>query len=455
MSTQHRGLDRGLPPPPNTTLPDPSRPPASRQTEYDPSRLPPPTPQRHAQSYDRSDYRDRSEYRERPEYRERSEYRQQYQPETRTSTSEQLRIEEYRYGQEKERTRQEEIRAATEDARARQEDAKLAQRRQEQEIMTHAIRHQTHPNLLPLIFVGLGSASSGGFETAQQYINAVQQIQNHFGNQLPQFSSPDIRRDMVMKPAGPLQFGALGGAYPGATSGSSTSAPGTGVYPSPAYQTQTPQSSHLRAAAGSSQPAAFNGTGVQAAPPMKAPSATSLPRLSTNEAQVSSGASVPNAAQHMVHAQGQGSDRTSPESSIYFHHWQPPATQATAGKEPNKTSPKHGVSLSQPSENTSSPRKRKATGPHQPAPVPSSAPNAASPTFSTTSSTGKRAKEGRESRELAPAEKQDASRGPSKERRELKTEESRDSKDSRTDSRDTSAPPTQPTSTEMSSKPNT
>lgn len=435
MTTQHRGLERNLPPPPGPSLPEPVRQDSARHVGYEQARggLPPPTPSRQ-QTYDRG------EYRPQPDYRERAEYRQP-QPEARpTSSSDLAKVEELKYHQETERTKQESLRTQA-------EEAKIAQRRIEQDIIMQAMSYRTHPNLIPLIFVGLGSANSNGFENAQQYITTIQQIQTHFGNTLPQglFStgSPDLRRDYRTTPAGPMQYGALGQQLSalGSQSGSA-SAPGTGVYPSPAYQ--TPQSGHMRQTAGQSAIARQHPTTATKAPPV----GSSLPRLSTNEAQVSSGAG-PNHGQAASAAQAAGPPGDT-ESPIYFHHWQPPATQTTGGKEPTKTSPKHNPGLSNSSQPTSSPRKRKATGEHEAVPRPSSSHQRVhSPAMSTSSS--KRAGRRKESVDSAIAERQQDSRATSRER-QLKTEESMKSVP---ESETTSQPTSAPTSTEISSKPHT
>lgn len=450
MTSHHRGL-----PPPTPTLPDPLRSAPSRHPEYERRTevLPPPPSSattRPSTSYERHERHDRHD---------RPDYRQHYASESRPSET--YAHEELRLRQEQERTKQEDLRYRQEESKARQEEAKASQRKREQDILATAMQYQTHPNLIPLIFVGLGAATSTGFETATQYQNAVQHILMHYGNNVP-FSSPNLQRDFRSTPAGPLQFGALGSqqAASGPGAHASASAPGTGVYPSPAHT--SPRNNHARGVAGGfSQPSPYTAARPQSSAHSKPPPGSALPKLSTNEAQVSSGAPSAATAQAQGGAvsqlAGQADNSNQQSPSIYFHHWQPPATQATAGKEPHKTSPKHTVTASQ--ENVASPRKRKATGSHQPAPPPSSAPKASSPTFSSSSASGKRPGRRRESADSGTAPHPSASRGNSKERSAVSKEESKDSGQSAGESagpsQPTSTAPSAPTSTEIPSKSHT
>lgn len=448
MTSHHRGL-----PPPNPTLPDPLRSGSSRHPEYERRSevLPPPPPSastRPSTSYERHERHDRHE---------RPEYQQQYAVESRPSEA--YAYEELKLRQEQERTKQEDLRYRQEESKARQEEARASQRKMEQDILATAMQYQTHPNLIPLIFVGLGAATSTGFETATQYQNAVQHILMHYGNNAP-FTSPKLQRDFRTTPTGPLQFGALGSQQPASGSGphASASAPGTGVYPSPAHT--SPRNSHARGMAGGiSQPSPYAAPRPQSSAHSKPPSGSALPKLSTNEAQVSGGAPAGTTTQAQAGPVSQlagQSDISSQQSpSIYFHHWQPPATQATAGKEPHKTSPKHTVTASQ--ENVASPRKRKATGSHQPAPPPSSAPKASSPAFSSTSASSKRPGRRRESADSGTAPHPGGSRASSKERSAVTKEACRGSGQSAGESAEPSQPsstvPSASTSTEIPPRP--
>lgn len=142
---------------------------------------------------------------------------------------------------------------------------------------------------------------------------------------------------------------------------------------------------------------------LQAAPPpTSAPrtqQAAPLSRLNTGELQIQpppagpSGLQLPGQHPLQQAQSAQQSDQPSSSPTISFHHWVPPNTQA-GGKDPPTPSGKsqHESPYSQTqsshlrSEYTSSPKKRKATGSHQPAPPPTSNPPDTSPSFSHTSS---------------------------------------------------------------------
>ncbi|KAM0795336.1 hypothetical protein BDR22DRAFT_871743 [Usnea florida] len=128
---------------------------------------------------------------------------------------------------------------------------------------------------------------------------------------------------------------------------------------------------------------------LQAAPPASNPRATtsqsSLSRLNTGGDLLVSApgtsAALQLTGQHPVQQMQTSQQQEQPSSPLYFHHWQPPAEQGkskdkeqgtpsgrSAQTSPNTQTP--GSHLR--SEYTTSPKKRKATGSHQPAPTPSS-----------------------------------------------------------------------------------
>lgn len=128
---------------------------------------------------------------------------------------------------------------------------------------------------------------------------------------------------------------------------------------------------------------------LQAAPPTSNPrpttSQSSLSRLNTGgdlhvPAQGAS-AALQLTSQHPLQQTQTSQQQEQPSSPLYFHHWQPPGDQGkskdkeqgtpsarSAHTSPNTQTP--GSHLR--SEYTTSPKKRKATGSHQPAPTPTS-----------------------------------------------------------------------------------
>ncbi|KAL9062539.1 MAG: hypothetical protein Q9161_009788, partial [Pseudevernia consocians] len=128
---------------------------------------------------------------------------------------------------------------------------------------------------------------------------------------------------------------------------------------------------------------------LQAAPP------TSNPRPSTSQSSLSrlntggdlhvptqgASAAVQLTGPHSLQQTQTSQQQEQPSSPLYFHHWQPPGDQGKS-KDKEQGTPSgrsaHTSPNTQPpgshlrSEYTTSPKKRKATGSHQPAPTPSS-----------------------------------------------------------------------------------
>lgn len=128
---------------------------------------------------------------------------------------------------------------------------------------------------------------------------------------------------------------------------------------------------------------------LQAAPPTSNPrpttSQSSLSRLNTGgdlhvPAQTTP-ATIQLTGQHPLQQTQTSQHQEQPSSPLYFHHWQPPGDQGKS-KDKEQGTPSgrsaHTSPNTQPpgshlrSEYTTSPKKRKATGSHQPAPTPSS-----------------------------------------------------------------------------------
>lgn len=141
---------------------------------------------------------------------------------------------------------------------------------------------------------------------------------------------------------------------------------------------------------------------LQAAPPTPNPrpttSQSSLSRLNTGgdlhvPAQGNSPA-LQLTGQHPLQQNQASQQQEQPSSPIYFHHWQPPGDQGKSKDKEHGTPSGRSAHTSpntQPpgshlrSEYTTSPKKRKATGSHQPAPTPSSH---TSPSFNHQGSSG-------------------------------------------------------------------
>ncbi|QKX63046.1 uncharacterized protein TRUGW13939_10214 [Talaromyces rugulosus] len=278
-------------------------------------------------------------------------------------------------------TKAEEDRRRQEEERTRQESLRLEQRRIENNMLREAFQAGVPPHMVPLIFTGLGGGSTArsSWDMAQQIelsTHATHQraLSQHQHQAIPppltsstpgpaaesaQTLPPDFRRDSRAIPPNP---------YATQVSLPPASAPSQPLPPSPTQsqrysitsQTNSVRSSDLR------------------------PPASSVSRLNSGEtretpsshaaaAQYQQSPSAPTPASMPAKSEAA-------QSSIFFHHWVPPgqsqpSTPSTKGQQ--ETIPRSQLR----SESLPSPpnRKRKAQGPHQPPPLPTSQPGQSPP----------------------------------------------------------------------------
>ncbi|MCJ1240684.1 Mediator of RNA polymerase II transcription subunit 12-like protein [Varicellaria rhodocarpa] len=317
----------------------------------------------------------------------------------------------------------EEDRRKQEEERTRQEGLRLEQRKIEQTMLRESLQGGVPPYMVPMVFAGMGGANlaNASLEWAQHYMAQMnlqaqlqqqQQQQHHHQQQqqqqqhqqqqqlavAPSQSSPESRRDtrMITGPQ-PNPYAGQQPPLPQVTSvqPGQQVPPQTPLAPSFGQNFQVPSLSNDRSRT-IQQPLQAQPTSVP-----RPPVSSTLPRLNTGEMQIQAppqaGLQLPgqHPLQHTQSAQQQEQQSSSP--SIYFHHWVPPTSQA-GSKDPQTPSGKsqHESPHSQNavshlrSEYTNSPKKRKATGAHQPAPTPSSNPSETSPSFAPNASSGRR-----------------------------------------------------------------
>ncbi|KAL8925569.1 MAG: hypothetical protein Q9208_003460 [Pyrenodesmia sp. 3 TL-2023] len=301
-------------------------------------------------------------------------------------------------------TKSEEERRKQEEQKTHQETLKLEQRKVEQSMLRESLHANIPPQMVPLVFAGMsgGPFQNMALEWAQQAFASVS-LQHQQAAQIQQQQAPQqIQQQpqsgqVTTQPSSeqrrltgpqPNPYGAqqMQQPHPGA---SPQIQPNTGFIPS--YQNPNPSVDRARLPGPSPS---MSSTTSATRPP-----SSNLPLLNTVEMQPQPppqphpGVQLPahHAVQQTQHTQQQEQQASSP---IYFHHWVPPNTQGSSTKDPGTPSGKsqHGSPFSQSqssylrSDYTNSPKKRKATGAHQAAPVPSSGPPQTSPAFSHTSS---------------------------------------------------------------------
>ncbi|KAL6885215.1 hypothetical protein HDV57DRAFT_526816 [Trichoderma longibrachiatum] len=303
MSASHRGL----PPPAAMTLP-PQQP---------PSVGPPPPPSHHAQQQQAP-----------PPPLPLAQSSHQAQPWPSLSAGLPPPPQQWQGAEESMRTwlqaKTEEERTRQEEEKTRQETLRLEQRKIEMDILRASLGGGIPPPMIPLVFAGMGSGGTlpqAALEWAQQFMAPAQ---GHHPQLLPpqRPHSPDHSREPV----------GHGGMYT-TSPAQATPAQGPGGYAQYPASPSRPRGQTISGVIGRPMGMASNMVGVANPPqhPGQGPPSAMPPY------------------QGHAHTQSQSSQHdTSP--SIYFHHWQPPATQS--GSSSNRPGTPSGESQ----------KKRKTTG---------------------------------------------------------------------------------------------
>ncbi|ORY15973.1 hypothetical protein BCR34DRAFT_143782 [Clohesyomyces aquaticus] len=298
----------------------------------------------------------------------------------------------------------EEDRRKQEEEKTRQEGLRLEQRKIEQDMLRESMRGGIPPQLVPMIFAGIGGGNLANmsvdwlqqyvsqFQTAQQQVQQPQQQPSSQSLSQSQVS-PELRRETrLINQAQPSGYGA-------APPTPQTVLPPTSVLPGqPLAQPQHAAFSNPSYASGGMSPRrAAQSIGHVGAPTsaLRPPAQSQLPRLTTNEIHIQQ-PPAPTSGIQQAQQQSHSAQQEQSSPSIYFHHWVPPTSQekSSSGNPPATPSGKYKASPSFSSRQraashasdpdyTSSPKKRKAQGAHHAPPPPTSAPQSyTSPSFS-------------------------------------------------------------------------
>ncbi|KAL2863631.1 uncharacterized protein BJX67DRAFT_239792 [Aspergillus lucknowensis] len=274
------------------------------------------------------------------------------------------------------RAKAEEDRRKQEEEKTRQETLRLEQRRVEQSMLRDSLMAGIPPHIIPLIFAGISQEGLPQpiLELTQQYLA---QISGTRGPNPP--APPPARPNSHSHSSSHSQRASMH------TRQDSHSVPHS-PYPPPAQNAVPPPPNILLSqnlppnAATPHTPQQLKRTSIPSGPPDAQTAAnrwmnagvaqTQSAPINMGNVQYAPGSSLPSA---QAPRRPNSQSRRSPPS-LYFHHWVPPAqppSSVAPGKGPQE-SPATS-SNSRRSEYQNSPgRKRKAPGPHRPAPVPSS-----------------------------------------------------------------------------------
>ncbi|KAK4455491.1 hypothetical protein QBC34DRAFT_420273 [Podospora aff. communis PSN243] len=242
----------------------------------------------------------------------------------------------------------EEEKRKQEEEKTRQESYRLEQRRMEHDILRTSLAGGIPPPMVPVVFAGMGGGvlPQAALDWMQQYFAQSQQQQHPPALMPPGPISPEHQRRDSQAQSYPHYSGSGVPSTPGSAQG-------------PPYASGYPGSPTRPR--GQSMPGPLGSRPPQG-------NTSNLPALNTNVPPGQAG--VPTGTSHPGLSQQQQQQEAQPSPSIYFHHWQPPTSQGGGGR--GGTDQPVGES----------PRKRKAPGPQQPAPPPSSSQRFRSPPFS-------------------------------------------------------------------------
>jgi hypothetical protein len=235
----------------------------------------------------------------------------------------------------------EEDKRRQEEEKTRQEGLRLEQRKVEQEMLRTSLSGGIPPHMIPIVFAGMGGANPNlvntSLEWAQHYMAQAHQIQQQQLQQQQQqqqqqaigphpHSSPELRRESRQ----------IGQGYGQSQHPIPPPLPSTPV--GPASQQSASFLPSYPMSPGRSRGQLPGPATLSRLPPSE------LPRLNTGEMHIHQPPQGPPGQSSHPLQQSQNVNPSQQESpSIYFHHWQPPTSQAsTSGA--NQPSTPSGIS---------------------------------------------------------------------------------------------------------------
>ncbi|KAL5000248.1 hypothetical protein BDV10DRAFT_162981 [Aspergillus recurvatus] len=274
------------------------------------------------------------------------------------------------------RAKAEEDRRKQEEEKTRQESLRLEQRRVEASMLRDSLLAGIPPQIIPLVFAGIcqNGLPKPVVELAQQYLSQVSAARgsnSHVAPQAPSHahslsSSHSQRPSMHARQdsRSSLQQAAPPPPPPPNILLSQNAPPNTTTSPTPQLPGRRSLPTGPPDSRAGANPWVSHGGAAQA----------QAGQITMGNVQYAPGSSVPVSVTQVPRRPDSQSRRSPP--SLYFHHWVPPA-QSQSGAVPGKAhQDPPAQSTSRRSEHHASPgQKRKASGPHQPAPIPSCRPS--------------------------------------------------------------------------------
>jgi len=243
----------------------------------------------------------------------------------------------------------EEDRRKQEEEKTRQESLRLEQRKIEQDMLRTSLSGGIPPYMIPMVFAGMGGGNlpNASLEWAQHYMAQAHHLQQQQQQQIQQQQQQLLPSQSQTSPEQVQRRDSRAHAQPfsGPQHPVPMTLPSTPVGPASTQQTAGFLPSYqMSPASRSRQNAQMQGTIVQP------PSASHLPRLNTGELLTQPPPPGPNMqilpgqpTHPLQQSQSAQQQETQSSPSIYFHHWQPPTSQAgtSSGNQPTTPSGKH------------------------------------------------------------------------------------------------------------------
>jgi hypothetical protein len=222
----------------------------------------------------------------------------------------------------------EEDKRKQEEEKTRQETLRLEQRRIEQEMLRTSLSGGIPPYMIPMVFAGMGGGNlpNASLEWAQHYMAQAHHLQQQ-QSQTPQQQLPS---QSYVTPEQLLRGEVRGQPYPGAEHPAPMVLPSTPA--GPLSGQQSAGFAYQLSPTSSSQPLAQAQSLTS-----RQPNAPHLPRLNTGGIHIQPTPAGSGVQSGHTGEQPQTQRESSP--SIYFHHWQPPTSQAGGTSANQPTTP--------------------------------------------------------------------------------------------------------------------
>lgn len=230
----------------------------------------------------------------------------------------------------------EEDKRKQEEEKTRQESLRLEQRKIEQEMLRTSLGGGIPPYMIPMVFAGMGGGNlpNASLEWAQHYMAQAHHLQQQQQAQPPQQQQQLLPSQSYASPEQLQRGDSRVQPYPGQEQPAPVMLPSTPAGPQSSQQSASFVPGYQLSPTSASQQI-IPGQGATS----RQPQASHLPRLNTGEMLIQPTAAGPGMQSGHPLQQAPTAQQPEPSPSIYFHHWQPPTSQAGTSSSNQPTTP--------------------------------------------------------------------------------------------------------------------